>query len=100
MKESEAERFLREIRERLEKLGLELQPERTRLIGFGRVARPKRRKRGEGGTESFAFPGFKHSCGTNSRAHFRGWRRTVRKRLEAKLQQIRQTLRARMHKSA
>jgi RNA-directed DNA polymerase len=95
--QAEAERFLKEFRERLAKFGLELHPEKTRLIEFGRFARSNRRRRGEGEPESFAFLGFTHSCGTNSRGNFTIWRRTVRKRLEAKLQQIKQTLRARMH---
>ena len=34
----EAERFLKEFRERLAKFGLELHPEKTRLIEFGRFA--------------------------------------------------------------
>ncbi len=94
---SEAERFLREFRERLAKFGLELHPDKTRLIEFGRFARASRQGRGEGEPESFAFLGFTHTCGTNSRGHFTIWRQTVRKRLEAKLQQVRQALRERMH---
>jgi retron-type reverse transcriptase len=34
----EAERFLEQLRERLGKFGLELHPEKTRLIEFGRYA--------------------------------------------------------------
>jgi group II intron reverse transcriptase/maturase len=94
---AEAERFLRQFQERLAKFGLELHPEKTRLIEFGRFARSNRRQRGEGEPESFAFLGFTHQCGTNSRGNFTIWRRTVRKRLEAKLQQVKQTLLARRH---
>jgi hypothetical protein len=98
--QAEAERFLKEFRERLAKFGLELHPEKTRLIEFGRFARRDRQQRGEGEPESFAFLGLTHQCGTNSRGNFTIWRRTVRKRMEAKLQQIKQTLRARMHEPA
>jgi hypothetical protein len=94
---AEAERFLREFQERLAKFGLELHPDKTRLIEFGRFARSNRQQRGEGEPESFAFLGFTHQCGTNSRGNFTIWRRTVRKRLEAKLQQVKQTLLARRH---
>lgn len=94
---AEAEQFLEEFRERLAKFGLELHPEKTRLIEFGRFARAHRQARGEGEPESFTFLGFTHSCGTNSRGNFVIWRRTVRKRLEAKLQQVKQMLRERMH---
>jgi RNA-directed DNA polymerase len=93
----EAEQFLEEFRKRLAKFGLELHPEKTRLIEFGRFAKANRQARGEGEPESFAFLGFTHRCGSNSRGNFVIWRQTVRKRLEAKLQQIKQTLRERMH---
>ena len=93
----EAERFLAEFQERLAKFGLELHPDKTRLIEFGRFAQDNRRQRGEEKPESFPFLGFTHSCGTNSKRHFVIWRRSVRKRVEAKLQAVKQTLRARMH---
>ena len=94
---AEAERFLEEFRERLGKFGLELHPEKTRLIEFGRYARSNRQARGKGEPEEFTFLGFTHSCGTNSRGNFVIWRRSERKRLEAKLQQVKQALRERMH---
>jgi group II intron reverse transcriptase/maturase len=94
---AEAERFLKEFQERLAKFGLELHPDKTRLIEFGRFARANRQRRGEGEPESFTFLGFTHKCGTNSCGTFTIWRQTVRKRLEAKLQQVKQTLRERMH---
>ncbi len=93
----EAERFLSEFQERLAKFGLKLHPDKTRLIEFGRFARANRRERGEGKPESFTFLGFTHRCGTNSRGNFVIWRQTARQKLEAKLQQVKQTLRERMH---
>jgi hypothetical protein len=93
----EAERFLEEFRERLAKFGLDLHPDKTRLIEFGRFARQNRQRRGEGEPEHFTFLGFAHRCGNNSRGDFVIRRQTVRKRLEAKLQQVKQTLRERMH---
>jgi hypothetical protein len=94
---AEAERFLKELQERLAKFGLELHPEKTRLIEFGRFAGANRQKRGEGEPEMFTFLGFTHRCGTNRGGQFIIWRRTERKRMEAKLQAVKQTLRARMH---
>src|SRR3984957_9125256 len=44
---AEAERFLKEFRERLAKFGLELHAEKTRLIEFGRFAAQDRKQRGE-----------------------------------------------------
>ena len=57
---SEAERFLEELRERLAEFGLELHPDKTRLIEFGRWAIANRRGRGEGKPETFDFLGFTH----------------------------------------
>ncbi len=94
---TDAERFLSEFQERLAKFGLELHPQKTRLIEFGRYARKNRQTRGEGEPESFTFLGFTHHCGNNSRGHFTIWRYTARHRLEAKLQHVKQTLRTRMH---
>jgi RNA-directed DNA polymerase len=93
----EAERFLKEFGERLAKFGLELHPEKTRLIEFGPNAARERGARGEGKPESFTFLGFTHSCGTTRQGRFKIRRQTARKRLEAKLQKIKQTLRSRMH---
>ena len=94
---ADAERFLREFRERLAKFELELHPEKTRLIEFGRFAKRNRQMRREGEPERFTFLGFTHICGNNSRGSFVIWRQTARQRLEAKLQQVKQSLRERMH---
>ncbi len=93
----EAERFLREFAERLAKFGLELHPDKTRLIEFGRYALANRQARGEGEPEGFTFLGFTHRCGINSKGYFTIRRHTARQRLEAKLQQVKQRLRQRMH---
>src|SRR5947208_3148919 len=58
----EAERFLNEFRNRLAKFGLELHPEKTRLIEFGRFAMLNRKQRGEGKPETFTFLGFTRFC--------------------------------------
>lgn len=94
---ADAERFLRDFQERLAKFGLELHPEKTRLIEFGRFAASDRRKRGEGKPETFTFLGFTHYCGRNSKGYFVVWRRTAAKRLRARLLAIKQELRRRMH---
>src|SRR6266516_6511019 len=53
----EAERFLEQLRERLGKFGLELHPEKTRLIEFGRFAAENRKARAQGKPETFDFLG-------------------------------------------
>jgi len=94
----QAERFLEQLRERLQKFGLELHPEKTRLIEFGRYAAERRKKRGEGKPETFNFLGFTHICGTNHKTgNFTVHRKTIGKRMAAKLKEIRATLRRRLH---
>ena len=94
---AEAERFLREFQERLAKFGLEVHPEKTRLIEFGRFAQVNRKQRGEGKPETFTFLGFIHYCGRNSKGSFVVWRRTAAKRMRAKLLALKQELRRKMH---
>jgi group II intron reverse transcriptase/maturase len=94
----DAEQFLEQLRERLAKFGLELHPEKTRLIEFGRFATENRKKRGEGKPETFNFLGFTHICGTNYQTgKFTIHRKTIGKRMAAKLKDIRAQLRKRMH---
>src|ERR1017187_3450470 len=95
---AEAERFLREFRERLAKFGLELHPEKTRLIEFGRFAARNRKQRGEGKPETFTFLGFTHYCGKRrSSGTFIVWRETAKKRMVAKLHAIKAELPRGMH---
>jgi len=96
----DAERFLRQLQERMGKFGLELHPEKTRLIEFGRYATERRAKRGEGKPETFNFLGFTHICGTSQpKGYFTVHRKTIGKRMAAKLKEIRETLRQRMHEN-
>src|SRR3984957_8668138 len=95
---AEAERFLEAFRERLSKFGLELHPEKTRLIEFGRFAARDREQRGEGKPETFTFLGFTHYCGKRrSNGTFTVWQKTAKKRMVAKLKAIKAELRLRMH---
>ena len=96
----DATRLLLELQERMVKFGLELHPEKTRLIEFGRYAAERRRLRGEGSPEPFNFLGFTHICGTHRKTgHFIITRTTISKRMAAKLRQIQAELRRRMHDS-
>ena len=95
---AEAERFLREFRERLAKFGLELHADKTRLIEFGRFAARDRKQRGEGKPETFTFLGFTHYCGQrNSNGAFIVWRITAKRRMAAKLKAIKAELQRRKH---
>jgi RNA-directed DNA polymerase len=94
---ADAEHFRKEFGERLAKFGLELHPEKTRLIEFGRFAEANRKRQGEGKVETFTFLGFTHYCGRNSKGYFFVGRTTVAKRMRAALQRIKQELRRQMH---
>jgi len=94
----EAEQFLAELRERFAKFGLELHPDKTRIIEFGRYAERDRRTRGDGKPETFNFLGFTHSCGKTRKGHFTVLRQTMRQRWQAKLRALKGELWQRMHK--
>ncbi len=93
----DAERFLAELAERFRHFGLELHPDKTRLIEFGRFAAERRDKRGAGKPETFDFLGFTHYVGKTKDGHFRVKRRTAGRRLRAKLKDIGRELRRRSH---
>ncbi|MGO8672874.1 MAG: group II intron reverse transcriptase/maturase [Capsulimonadaceae bacterium] len=95
--QEDAERFLRGMRERLEKFHLELNMEKTHLIEFGLEALRSREVRGEGSPETFNFLGFTHYCSRTRKGRFVVKRQTARKKMQAKLVDIRKELRRRLH---
>ena len=68
----DAEQFLGELRGRLARFGLDLHPDKTRLIEFGRYAVQNREGRGEGKPETFDFLGFTHSLREDAEESFHG----------------------------
>jgi RNA-directed DNA polymerase len=89
----EAERFLADLKERFKKFGLELHPEKTRLIEFGRFAARDRQQRGDGKPETFDFLGFTHSCGVKRQTRtFLVKRKTAKKRMRTRLRALRDVL--------
>jgi len=93
----EANKFLEELKNRLSRFHLELNIEKTRLIEFGRFAAMTRARRGEGKPKTFDFLGFTHICDTNRRGNFIVLRLTKRKKMQAKLKEIKLELRRRLH---
>src|SRR5438067_4087006 len=89
--------FLDEMRERLGKFALSLHPEKTRLIEFGRFAAERRKRRGLGKPETFNFLGFTFICGKTRAGKFQIRRKTRAERMRAKLKEIKQEMRWRMH---
>ena len=95
--QNEANRFRAALAERLRQFGLELHPQKTRLIEFGRFAEDYRRGRGQGAPETFDFMGLTHICGRDRKGKFQVQRRTVAKRMRARLAFIKLELRKRRH---
>jgi RNA-directed DNA polymerase len=95
--QEDAERFLSELRGRFAEFGLELHPGKTRLAEFGRYAAERRARRGLGKPETFDFLGFTHICAKGGSGRFWVKRITIAKRMRAKLREVKDQLRRRMH---
>ena len=95
--QQDAQRFLTELRERFATFGLELHPDKTRLIEFGRYVTPRRRARGLGKPETFDFLGFTHLCGKTRSGRFWLRRITISKRMRTKLREVNDQLKRRRH---
>ena len=93
----DAVRFMEALRERFAAYGLELHPEKTRLVEFGRLAEANRRERGERRPETFVFLGFTHYCRTTRKGRFGLGRKPAPKRMRRTLKAIKAELRRRMH---
>jgi hypothetical protein len=93
----EAERFLAELKERLRKFRLELHPDKTRLIEFGRYAAKDRQERHVGKPPTFTFLGLRHICGKSQAGKFVLVRHTDAKRFRTKLREVRTELYGRRH---
>jgi group II intron reverse transcriptase/maturase len=94
---ADAESFRAALEQRLARFRLELHGDKTRLIEFGRFAAERCRERKAGKPETFDFLGFTHICGQTRRGRFIVRRKTIRKRIRAKLGEIKQELRRRLH---
>lgn len=96
--ESDARRFLEDLRERFRKFNLELHADKTRVIEFGRYAAERRERRDEGKPDTFNFLGFTHICGTTRKERsFVVLRQTMSQRMRTKLAAVKAALRRRMH---
>ena len=96
-RKEEAEKYMRSVKKRLAKFGLEVSEEKTKIIEFGRYAQSNRAKRGERKPETFEFLGFTHYCSKGKEGSFRVKRKTSKKKLRGKVQEMKEWLRKRMH---
>ncbi len=94
----DAERFQKELKDRMQQFGLEMNSEKTRLIEFGRFAIDNRAKRGEGKPETFDFLGFTHICAkTRKDGYFTVKRKSISKRLRRKVKEVGEKLNRMRH---
>jgi group II intron reverse transcriptase/maturase len=94
----DATRFLEAVKERFAEFGLELEPEKTRLLEFGRFAEQDRNKRGEGRPETFDFLGFTHYCSKSKKTgKYRMKRKTSKKKFRLKAQEMNQWIKRNRH---
>lgn len=95
--QADAEQMLRELQTRLQKFGLELHEDKTRLIEFGRRPAIERDRRKLPRPRTFAFLGFTHYCGWTRDGRFIVKHKTQSKRMTRKLNELRQAAWRRMH---
>jgi len=94
----EALKFLEDLKGRLAKFSLELHPEKTRLIEFGRFAVERRAARGLRKPETFDFLGFTHICGhKRGQVGFQLRRKTKRARRWDTIRRIHEEIKKRRH---
>ena len=95
--EADAQRFLEDLRVRLAAFELEPHPEKTRRIPFGRYAKANRPGEEGDGLGTFDFLGFTHISARSNGGKFLLKRQTMRKRMRAKLAEIKEEMRRRLH---
>ena len=93
----DAVRFRRELKSRLLKFNLNLHPQKTSLLEFGRFASKDREGRGKGRPETFDFLGFTHICGTTKAGRFKLKRKTMSQKMKRKIAELKQELRKRLN---
>ena len=76
----DAERFLADLRYRFAQVGLELHPDKTPLIEFGRFAARDQARRGDRKPETFDFLGLTHICAEDRHGRFKLKRVTSKRR--------------------
>jgi group II intron reverse transcriptase/maturase len=96
-REEDARAMREALAARLAKFGLELHPDKTRVLQFGRFARQDRERDGSPRPETFDFLGFTHIAGVDRRGRFQLKRRTSRKKRTAKLTKLSEEMRRRRH---
>lgn len=90
----EAEYILKQLKARLKKFNLELSPEKTKIIEFGRYAQENSKRRGKRKPETFDFLGMTHYCSRSMKGNFLMKVKTSKKRFNQKLKEMNQWLKS------
>jgi RNA-directed DNA polymerase len=93
----DANEYLALLHQRLNKFGLTVHPEKTRLIRFGRYAKEQCVRGKEGKPKKFDFLGLTHYCTERRNGEFKVGRKTIRKRQVNQINAVQRELRRRMH---
>jgi group II intron reverse transcriptase/maturase len=91
--ESDARRFFAALPGRLGKFGLEVAPEKTRMLRFGRFARRDAGRLGER-SAVFDFLGFQHRCGTSRKGRYKVKWSTSPEKYRSKVRAMKDWIRA------
>lgn len=92
--ETEANSFYRDLTIRLKKFNLEISEDKTRIMPFGKYAEQNNKRKGKGKPETFDFLGFTHFCSRSKYGNFRVKRKTSGKKIQAKLKECKEWLKA------
>ncbi|MEM5317621.1 reverse transcriptase domain-containing protein [Paraburkholderia sp. JHI869] len=95
--EADALLLMKELRQRMEEFDLMLHSEKNRLLQFGRYAAERRRHKGMGKPETFAYLGFTHISGTSLNGSFQLKQKSRKDRLRAKLKHVKEHMRLHIH---
>lgn len=89
----DAIRFREALERRLHKFKLQLEPDKTRLIEFGRIASRHAKSKGKRKPDTLYFLGFTHYCTRNRQGNFMIGRKTEKKRLKRSIGKVQETMR-------
>ncbi len=84
----EAIEFYKLLGDRMERFGLTLEKEKSRLIEFGRYAEENNNRRNDKKPETFTFLGFTHYCSHGRNGQFRVKRKTSKKKFNKKTKEM------------
>jgi group II intron reverse transcriptase/maturase len=95
--EADARRVFEVLPKRFARYGLDLHPDKTRLVEFGRPPHRRDDDDARGGSTTFDLLGFTHFWGLSRKGHWIVKRRTAKDRFARSLRRAREWLRSKLH---